>query len=62
MTHMRKPVSTPLAPHFKILELRMPQSEDGVENISKVSFASAVGSIMMLLYAHIQIWLNLLVW
>ena len=41
-----KPVSTPLASHFKLSELQMPQSMDEVEHMSKVPYASAVGSIM----------------
>nr|XP_009787759.1 PREDICTED: uncharacterized protein LOC104235647 [Nicotiana sylvestris] len=41
-----KPVSTPLAPHFKLSESQMPQSEDEVEHMSKIPYASAVGSIM----------------
>jgi len=44
--HTCKPVSTPLAPHFKLSELQMPQSEDEVEHMSKIPYASAVGSIM----------------
>ena len=44
--HTCKPVSTPLAPHFKLSELQMPRSEDEVEHMSKVPYASAVGSIM----------------
>ena len=43
---MSKPVSTLLASHFKLSELQMPQSMDEVEHMSKVPYASAVGSIM----------------
>uniref|UniRef100_A0A3Q7EE90 Reverse transcriptase Ty1/copia-type domain-containing protein n=1 Tax=Solanum lycopersicum TaxID=4081 RepID=A0A3Q7EE90_SOLLC len=43
---MSKPVSTPLASHFKLSELQMPQSMDDVEHMSKVPDMSAVGSIM----------------
>ena len=60
--HMSKPVSTPLASHFKLLELQMPQSMDEMDHMSKVSYASAVGSIMYARYAHVQIFPNLLVW
>ena len=52
--HMSKPVSTPLAPHFKLSELQMPQSMDEVEHMSKVSYANVVGSI-----AHVKALLNL---
>ena len=43
---MTKPVSTPLPPHFKLSELQKPQSMDEVEHMSKVPYASTVGSIM----------------
>ena len=43
---MSKPVSTLLAPHFKLSELQMPQPEDEVEHMSKVPYGSAIGSIM----------------
>uniref|UniRef100_A0A3Q7IH42 Reverse transcriptase Ty1/copia-type domain-containing protein n=1 Tax=Solanum lycopersicum TaxID=4081 RepID=A0A3Q7IH42_SOLLC len=44
--HMSKPVSTPLASHFKLSKLQKHQSMDEVEHMSKVPYASAVGSIM----------------
>ncbi|WMV36884.1 hypothetical protein MTR67_030269 [Solanum verrucosum] len=44
--HMSKPISTTLASHFKLSELQMPQSMDEVEHMSKVPYASTVGSIM----------------
>ena len=44
--HMSKPISTSLAPQFKLSELQMPHSMDEVEHMLKVPYASAVGSIM----------------
>ena len=41
-----KPVSTPLASHFKLSELQMPQSMDEVEHMSKVPYANAIDGIM----------------
>ncbi|XP_059277866.1 secreted RxLR effector protein 161-like [Lycium ferocissimum] len=42
--HTCKPVSTLLAPHFKLSELQKPQSEDEVEHMLKVPYASAGAS------------------
>lgn len=43
---MSEPVDTPLALHFKLLDLQMPQFKDEVENMSKVTYATIVCSIM----------------
>nr|GEU55404.1 retrotransposon protein, putative, Ty1-copia subclass [Tanacetum cinerariifolium] len=41
-----KPVPTPLAPHFKLSSHKCPKSEEDKEDISRVSYSSAVGSLM----------------
>ena len=41
-----KPVNTPLAAHFKLSAALSPQTEEEVEHMSRVPYASAVGSIM----------------
>ena len=41
-----KPVSTLLANHFKLFGSRCPKNEEEIENMSKVSYASAVGCLM----------------
>ena len=44
--HDAKPVSTPIAPHFKLSAARCPSSNEDVEYMSKVSYSSVVGSLM----------------
>jgi len=44
--HDSKPVSTPIAPHFKLSAAQCPSSEEDVEYMSKVPYSSAVGSLM----------------
>ena len=41
-----KPVSTPLAAHFRLSSALSPQSDDEIEYMSHVSYFSAVGSLM----------------
>ena len=41
-----KPVTTPLAPHFRLSALHSPQSEDEEAAMSHVPYSSAVGSLM----------------
>ncbi|KAG8477010.1 hypothetical protein CXB51_030151 [Gossypium anomalum] len=41
-----KPVSTPLAAHFRLSSALSPQSDDEIEYISHVPYSSAVGSLM----------------
>ncbi|KAG8480261.1 hypothetical protein CXB51_024850 [Gossypium anomalum] len=41
-----KPVSTPLAAHFRLLSALSPQSDDEIEYMSHVPYSSAVGSLM----------------
>nr|GEX99708.1 retrotransposon protein, putative, Ty1-copia subclass [Tanacetum cinerariifolium] len=41
-----KPVPTPLAPHFKLSSHKCPKSEEDKEDMSRVSYSSAVGSLM----------------
>ena len=44
--HDSKPVSTPIAPHFKLSAAQCPSSDEDVEYISKVPYSSDVGSLM----------------
>lgn len=44
--HKAKPVSTPLAAHFKLSSAFCPQSDDEINYMAKVPYASAVGSLM----------------
>uniref|UniRef100_A0A2N9EIR8 CCHC-type domain-containing protein n=1 Tax=Fagus sylvatica TaxID=28930 RepID=A0A2N9EIR8_FAGSY len=41
-----KPVSTPLANHFRLSSSQCPKNEEEIENMSKVPYASAVGCLM----------------
>jgi len=41
-----RPVTTPLAGHFKLSSKQCPQSPEEEEEISRVQYASAVGSLM----------------
>ena len=41
--HDLKPVSTPIAPHFKLSATQCPSSDEDVEYMSKVTYSSAVG-------------------
>ncbi|KAG8477716.1 hypothetical protein CXB51_027660 [Gossypium anomalum] len=41
-----KPVSTPLAAHFRLSSALSPQSDDEIEYMSHVSYSSIVGSLM----------------
>ncbi|KAG8498844.1 hypothetical protein CXB51_005680 [Gossypium anomalum] len=41
-----KPVSTPLAAHFRLSSALCPQSDDEIEYMSHVPYSSAVGSLM----------------
>ena len=56
-----KPVSTPLANHFRLSTTQCPKTDDDVQDMSKVPYASAVGCLM-LWFAQDQIWHRLLVW
>lgn len=44
--HISKIVSIMLAPHLKLSKLQMPHSEDEVEHMSMIFYASIVGSII----------------
>ena len=44
--HDLKPVSTPVAPHFKLSATQCPSSNEDVEYMSKVPYSSDVGSLM----------------
>jgi hypothetical protein len=43
---MHKPVSTPLASHFKLSTKQCAESDDDIEYMSKVSYISVVVSLM----------------
>ncbi|XXG46215.1 hypothetical protein AAC387_Pa02g1122 [Persea americana] len=45
--HGAKPVSTPLASHFKLSKELSPKTEQEKENMSKAPYASAVGSLIV---------------
>jgi hypothetical protein len=44
--HDSKPVSTPIAPHFKLSSFQSPSTDSEFEYMSKVPYSSAVGSLM----------------
>ena len=46
MNEKSKPVSTPLAPHFKLSASMSPKNDTEREYMSKVLYASVVGSLM----------------
>ncbi|KAH9291111.1 hypothetical protein KI387_044682, partial [Taxus chinensis] len=41
-----KPVSTPMAGHFKLSKDQCPSSQEEVKYMTRVPYASAVGSLM----------------
>uniref|UniRef100_A0A3Q7J7Q2 Uncharacterized protein n=1 Tax=Solanum lycopersicum TaxID=4081 RepID=A0A3Q7J7Q2_SOLLC len=41
-----KPVSTPLAPHFKLSDAMSPKNEVEREYMSRVPYANTIGSLM----------------
>ena len=48
-----KPVSTPLATHFRLSFTLSPQLEDDVDYMSQVPYSSAVGSFMYaMIFSH----------
>ena len=44
--HNAKPVSTPFASHFKLSKEMCPKTQEDMDYMSKVPYASAVGSLM----------------
>ena len=44
--HNAKPVSTPFASHFKLSKEMFPKTQEDMDYMSKVPYASAVGSLM----------------
>src|SRR5215216_7962304 len=44
--HNAKPVSTPLAAHFKLSSALCPKLDEDIEYMSRVPYSSAVGSLM----------------
>ncbi|XP_075106886.1 uncharacterized protein LOC142179895 [Nicotiana tabacum] len=46
MNENTKPVSTPLAPHFKLSTIMPPKNEVEREYMSRVPYANAIGSLM----------------
>ncbi|KAG8493558.1 hypothetical protein CXB51_011740 [Gossypium anomalum] len=47
-----KPVSTPLAAHFRLSSTLSPQSDDEIEYMSHVPYSSAVGSLMYAMFGR----------
>ena len=41
-----KPVSTPLANHFKLTKEMCPKTQEEIDYMSKVPYSSAIGSLM----------------
>jgi hypothetical protein len=41
-----KPISTPLANHFRLSGTQYPKNDEEIENMSKVPYTSAVGCLM----------------
>ena len=41
-----KPVSTPLASHFKLTKEMCPKTQEEIESMSRVPYSSVVGSLM----------------
>ena len=41
-----KPVSTPLARHFKLTKEMCPKTQEEIEYMSRVPYSSAIGSLM----------------
>ena len=41
-----KPISTPLANHFKLSIAQCPKTDDDVQDMSKIPYASVVGCLM----------------
>ncbi|KAK4394695.1 Retrovirus-related Pol polyprotein from transposon TNT 1-94 [Sesamum angolense] len=56
-----KPVSTPLANHFKLSSEQYPKTDREIEDMAKVPYASIVGCLMYAMVALALIWLMLLV-
>ena len=52
-----KPVTTPLAAHFRLSSTLCPQSDEEIDYMSRVPYSSVVGSLMMPWCSRIQIWL-----
>jgi hypothetical protein len=52
---MQKPVSTPLASHFKLTKEMCPKTQEEIEYMSRVPYSSAVGSLMYAMVAQDQI-------
>jgi hypothetical protein len=51
--HNAKPVSTPLAPHFKLSAKQCAKFDDHLEYMSKVPYSSVIGSLMYaMVYSH----------
>ena len=47
--HNAKPVHVPLPGHFKLSKMQCPKNEEEKEEMSKVPYSSAVGSLMYLM-------------
>ena len=47
-----KPVSTPLANHFKLTKEMCPKTQEEIDYMSKVPYSSVVGSLMYAMVLH----------
>ena len=52
-----KPVSTPLASHFKLGKRLCPSTEKEKGEMSVILYSSVVGSLMYAMCVHVQIYL-----
>ena len=50
--HNAKPISTPFASHFKLSKEMCPKTQEDMDYMSKVPYASAVGILMYAMSAQ----------
>jgi hypothetical protein len=50
--HNAKPMSTSLASYFILSSALYPELDDNIEYMSRVSYTSAVGSLMYVMVSH----------
>jgi hypothetical protein len=52
--HDSNPISTPIAPHFKLSSAQCPTKDEDLKYMSKVSYSSDVGSLMYVMVCSHQ--------
>ena len=62
MDDKTKPVSTPLAPYFKLNDSSCPPSQEVCDYMSHVPYASAMGSLMYAIVCTSLIYLKSCIW